>query len=139
MKRLNQCILLVSVTLFTMLLTSCGKNEREKIITTQEIQLGAADTIFVLQIGELMSAITEVTNDADWLMLEIMTYTSDAPAQLKVTCLANNTPNERSAIVFVRTKEGDEVTLKVIQNVNSSFDTVHDINTDQPSLAPIKK
>ena len=139
MKRLGALISVVLFSLFTLMAVySCGnkdKGTREKIIASQEIEIDCVDTIILLQIDKLISAITEVQNTADWLDVVILSYETGAP-QVKVVCSANNDDNKRVAVVIVKTKEGDEITLTITQKVNTNFDEVHNTQTDKPALAP---
>ena len=134
MKPRIEYILIVLITVL-MALTSCGKNEtREKIYATQEILLNATDTTLVINIDKLYSPITEIQNSAEWLEIEILTYTTGSP-QLKVTCLENNLPNKRIISILIKNKEGDEITLIITQNVKSALEDLHNNISDQPALA----
>ena len=138
MKTISKYILYTLALILASTLWSCGGSDddsRDLIFETQEIQIDAAESSMILTVDKLISAIKEVQNSADWLTFELQSYSSGAP-QVKVSWKENNEPNSRKATVFIKTNEGDQITLTVIQKVKTEMDDKHETPTDGPAYSP---
>lgn len=121
-----------SIIVLVVLLSCNAKVEETDVIeATQEIRLEASALTVQISIYELDKAITEIQNTADWLTVVQDLYSSGTP-QVKVSCTENNEPSERVAIVVVKTKAGDKVTLTVIQKAKTEIEDIHNTPSDQP-------
>ena len=124
-----------------MFLCPCGaKVEKEDmgiIEAEQEVTLEASAFSMQLSIYELSRAITEIQNTSDWLTIVQEVYVSGTPV-IKISCTENNEPSKRVAIVTIKTREGDKVTLTVIQKMKTEIDDSHNTASDKPPYAPVR-
>ena len=129
----------VSSIIVLVVLLSCNAKlgEGDKIDATQEIRLESGALTVQISISKLDKAIAEIQNTADWLTVVQDLYSSGTP-RVKVSCTENNEPSERVAIVVIKTKAGDTVTLTVIQQAKTEIEDIHDTQSDQPAYAPIR-
>ena len=136
---LNRKINTFALSLLVMMVTSsCDNNgETEIIEAEQELQMDASASTVQLSVYSLDRAITEITSVSYWVTVVQDTYVSGTP-QVLVSCLENNKPNKRVAVVILKTQRGDKVILTVTQNVKTDIGDTHDTASDQPPLAPAR-
>ena len=120
------------------LTVGCGdKFMRERIVSSQEITVGAAESSMILTVDTLVSAIAEVVNTSVWLTFEIQPYTEGAP-QVKLSWTENNKPHKRKTTALLTTIEDDQITLTVIQDLKTEMDDIHGTTTDKPAYSPVR-
>ena len=94
-----------------------------------------SDTI--LTIKEFTSQIVNIENTLEW----INTQSANSPSntyKIHVICYKNSSTEIRTAHVIITCENGDKLNLKVKQNVLSDIDDIHNHQTDQPALAPLR-
>ena len=138
MKTNSNKIFNVLWSLIILTVCSCGKDEsREKIISTQEVEIEAYASSRTIAIDELISSISDIDNTVDWLSVELQPYESGAP-QIKIIWTDNDEANKRTATILINTKEKDQITFLVTQHVKTGTNDLHNLQTDQPAYSAIR-
>jgi len=129
-------LFLALIFFFVVSTNGCSnKDKYESKSYEREITVDGNKTDSIITIEEISSDIITIDSDDDWLYAS--KYNSNTTNyQLRLVCFKNVSASIRSSRIHIACKNGDKLTLIVIQGVINGLNDLHDIVTDQPALAP---